>query len=154
MYSYRVLVSNTAAAAPLLLIRNRATLPIQLIAGYNFALFDAQMTEIITNWLQSTMMVLYFTTTLHENLRIIESEMMKFRPHNRVHIPNTLAIFAVVLLLISSVTGVGSSQETNASGQQITNSVKVDSAGDGNISTSANKKPRGLKLGLLLFRRG
>ncbi len=80
--------------------------------------------------------------------------MMKFRPHYRVRIPNTLAILAVVLLLISSVTGVENSQETNAPGQQITNSVKVDNAGNESINTSASKKPRGLKLGLLLFRRG
>ena len=83
------------------------------------------------------MVVLYFTTTLHENLHISESEMMKFRPQYRVHVPNTLAIFAVVLLLISSVTGVENNQETNASGQQITNSVKVDSAGDREVEGRA-----------------
>jgi len=116
--------------------------------------FHSQMKQIATNWLQSTMVVLYFTTTLHVNLHIGESEIMKFRPHYRVHIPNTLAIFAVVLLLISSVTGVETGQETNASGQQITNSVKADDAGNQSISTSASKKPRELKLGLLLFRRG
>lgn len=80
--------------------------------------------------------------------------MMKFRPNYRVRIPNTVAILAVILLLISNVTGFENSQEASASGQQVTNSVKVDNAGNESISTSASKKPRGLKLGLLLIRRG
>jgi len=80
--------------------------------------------------------------------------MMNFRPQYRVHIPNTLAIFAVVLLLISSVTGFETSQQANASGQQTTNSIKADSAGNESINTSASRKSRGLNLGLLLIRRG
>ena len=80
--------------------------------------------------------------------------MMNLRPHHRIQIPNTLAIVAVVLLLITSTTGFGINQEANASGQQITNSVKADSTGNENINTSASKKSRGLSLGLLLFRRG
>jgi len=80
--------------------------------------------------------------------------MMNFRPHYRVRIPNTLAIVAVVLLLVSSITGFETSQEANASGQQTTNSVKADSMGNESINTSASEKSRGLKLGLLLFRRG
>jgi CHASE3 domain sensor protein len=80
--------------------------------------------------------------------------MMNLRPHHRVHIPNTLAILAVVLLLISSVTSYGINQESNASSQQTTNSVKADNTGNESISTSASKKSRGLSLGFLLFRRG
>jgi hypothetical protein len=80
--------------------------------------------------------------------------MMNFRPHYRVHIPNTLAIAAVVLLLISSVTGFETKQEANAGSQQTTNSVKADNMGNENINTSASKGSRGLKLGLMLFRRG
>ena len=80
--------------------------------------------------------------------------MMNFRPQYRVHIPNTLAIFAVVLLLISSATGFETSQEANASSQQTTNAIKADNAGNENINTSASKKSRGLNLGSLLFRRG
>ena len=80
--------------------------------------------------------------------------MMNLRPRHRVHIPNTLAIVAVVLLLISSVSGYGINQDANASGQQTTNSVKTDSTGNESINTTAGKKSRGLNLGLLLFRRG
>ena len=80
--------------------------------------------------------------------------MMNLRPHHRIQIPNTLAIVAVVLLLITSTTGFGINQEASTSGQQITNSVKADSTGNENINTSASKKSRGLSLGLLLFRRG
>jgi len=79
---------------------------------------------------------------------------MNLRPYRRVHIPNTVAIFAVVLLLISSATGFDSSHEANASDQQATNSVSADNAGNESINTSASKKSRGLNLGLLLFRRG
>ena len=75
--------------------------------------------------------------------------MMNLRPHHRVHIPNTLAIFAVVLLLISSATGFVTSQEADASGQQV--SVKGDSTGNESINTSASKKSRGLNLGLRCF---
>ena len=80
--------------------------------------------------------------------------MLNFRPHYRVHIPNTLAILAVVLLLISSVTGIETNQEANASGQQTTNSVKADNTGNESMNISASKKSRGLNLGFLLFRRG
>ncbi len=80
--------------------------------------------------------------------------MMNLRPHHRVHIPNTLAVVAGLLLLISSVSGYGINQEANDSGQQTTNSVKADNNGSESISTSASKKSRGLNLGLLLFRRG
>jgi uncharacterized protein (UPF0333 family) len=80
--------------------------------------------------------------------------MMNLRPHHRIHIPNTLAIFAVVLLLISNAAGFVTSQEADASGQQATLSVKADNTENEGINTSASKKSRGLNLGLLLFRRG
>ena len=80
--------------------------------------------------------------------------MMNLRPHHRIHIPNTLAMFAVLLLLISSATGFDTSQEADTSGQHATISVKADNTGNEIIDTSASKKSRGLNLGLLLFRRG
>lgn len=80
--------------------------------------------------------------------------MMNLIPHHRVHIPNTLAIFAVVLLLISSATGLDTSREVDASGQQATVSAKADNAGNESINTSASTKSRRLNIGLLLFRRG
>jgi hypothetical protein len=80
--------------------------------------------------------------------------MMNLRPHHRIHIPNTLAIFAVVLLLITSATGFEVNQEANPSDHQTTHSTQADNNGIERISTSASKKSRGLNLGLLLFRRG
>jgi hypothetical protein len=80
--------------------------------------------------------------------------MMNLRPHHRIHIPNTLAIFAVVLLLISSATGFDTSPKKDASGQQVTVSIQADNSENESINTSASKKSRGLNLGLLLFRRG
>jgi predicted component of type VI protein secretion system len=80
--------------------------------------------------------------------------MMNLRPHHRIHIPNTLAIFAVVLLLISSATGFDTNQKKDASGQQVTVSIQADNSENESINTSASKKSRGLNLGLLLFRRG
>jgi hypothetical protein len=76
--------------------------------------------------------------------------MMNLIPHHRIQIPNGLAMFAALLLLISSVTGFKTSQEGYSSGQETTTSIK---AGSG-IDDSAENKSRGLKLGLLLFRRG
>jgi len=80
--------------------------------------------------------------------------MMNLRPYHRIHIPNTLVIVAVMLLIISSVGDYGINQDANASGQQTTNSVKADNTGNESINTTASKKSRGLNLGLLLFRRG
>jgi len=80
--------------------------------------------------------------------------MMNLRPYRRIHIPNTLAIFAVVLLLISNAAGFITGQEADASGQQATQSVKAESTENEGINTSASTKSRGLNLGLLLFRRG
>jgi len=80
--------------------------------------------------------------------------MMNLRPHHRVHIPNTLAVIAVVLLLISSATGSDFHQETGASDQQSKYSINADNDGNESINNSASKKSRGLNLGLLLFRRG
>ncbi len=80
--------------------------------------------------------------------------MMNLHPHNRFHIPNRLAMFAALLLLISSVVGYGASQEVYSSGQEIITSIKTDSADNDSINDAAEHKRRGLKLGLLLFRRG
>ena len=93
---------------------------------------------------------------------------MNLLPHHRLHIPNSLAIFATVLLLVTSVVGFETSQEKvrpgtgreaglgqiNSSGQEATTSIKVNTDTDDSISDSATHKRRGLNLGLLLFRRG
>jgi hypothetical protein len=80
--------------------------------------------------------------------------MMNLLPHHRLHIPNSLAIFAAVLLLVSSVVSFDSDQEIYSSGQETTPSVQVDTDANDSINDSAEHKRRGLKLGLLLFRRG
>jgi hypothetical protein len=80
--------------------------------------------------------------------------MMKLLPHHRIHIPNSLAIFAALLLIASSVTGFGTSQEAYSSGQEITPSANVENADSKHVSDGIEKKTRGLNLGLLLFRRG
>ena len=80
--------------------------------------------------------------------------MMNLIPHHRFHIPNTLAIFAAVLLLVTSVVGFETRQEVQSSGQDIITSVKAKSAEKSRISDTVQKKRPGLNLGLPLFRRG
>ena len=80
--------------------------------------------------------------------------MMNLLPHHRFHIPNSLAIFAAVLLLVTSVVGFETKQEINSSGQEATTTLKVNTDTNEGISDSAEHKRRGLNLGLLLFRRG
>ena len=80
--------------------------------------------------------------------------MMNLHPHNRFHIPNGLAMFAALLLLISSVVGFEANQEVYSSGQEIMSSVKAKNAENDSINDAAEHKRRGLNLGLLLFRRG
>jgi len=76
--------------------------------------------------------------------------MMNLLPHHRIQVPNSLAIFAALLLLVTAFAGVGSNQESISSGQETEFSAKADS----NIRQEVKSKSRGLKLGLLLFRRG
>ncbi len=71
-------------------------------------------------------------------------------PHHRLQIPNSLAMLAAVLLLVTSVVGFNTNQEVFTSEQNTTPSIKVDTG----INDSAENKRRGLNLGLLLFRRG
>ena len=80
--------------------------------------------------------------------------MMHLLPHHRIHIPNGLAMFAALLLLIISVTGFETNQEVYSSGQEVKSSAKIESNGGDSISDAVEHKRRGLNLGLLLFRRG
>jgi hypothetical protein len=79
--------------------------------------------------------------------------MMHLIPHNRIHIPNVLAILAAVLLLISSVAGVKTNQEIYSSGQEIKSSASIESKEDDSINDAVENKRRGLNFGLSLFRR-
>jgi len=73
---------------------------------------------------------------------------------HRFQLPNGLAIFAAVLLLISSVVGFEGDQVMSSSGHETAPSTKIESAESDTVSNAANRKSRGLNLGLLLFRRG
>ena len=74
--------------------------------------------------------------------------MMNLRKYHRIQIPNSLAMFAALLLIISTIAGIESNKEAVTSGQESRVSVKADDPNK-NIVKS---KSSGLKLGLLLFR--
>ena len=80
--------------------------------------------------------------------------MMNLLPHHRLHIPNSLAVFAAVLLMVTSVVGFEVNQEVNSSNRESIISVKAESTEKSRISDSVKQKRRGLNLGLPLFRRG
>ena len=77
--------------------------------------------------------------------------MMNLRKNRRVHIPNSLAIFAVLLLLISAATGFETNRDAISSGQETAVSAKLDSNGNKSVNSAAKSK---LNLGFMLFRRG
>ncbi len=79
--------------------------------------------------------------------------MLNLRPHRRLHIPNGLAIFAALLLIGSSIVGYETSQGVYSSSQETRTSAKVQNAENDRINDAVERKSRGLKLGLLLFRR-
>ena len=79
--------------------------------------------------------------------------MMNLIHHHRLHVPNTLAVFAAVLLLISVVVGYDNTLDGYSSSQETTSSTSIEVTGDENTSDAIENKRRGLKLGLLLFRR-
>jgi len=79
--------------------------------------------------------------------------MMNLLPHHRLHIPNGLAIFAAIMLLVTSVVGFGGLQDTHPSGNDITASTIAKTTDNTDMNSSVENKRRGLKLGLLLFRR-
>ena len=79
--------------------------------------------------------------------------MMNLLPHHRLHIPNGLAVFAAIMLLVTSAVGFGGSQDTNPAGKDITATATVKTTDNADMNSSIENKRRGLKLGLLLFRR-
>jgi len=90
-------------------------------------------------------------------MRIIVSvrfAMLNLTPHHRIHIPNSLAIMAVLLLLIVSATNFVNVTDTNSAGQENSISTHTEAAANENVIKASGKKSRGLNLGLLLFRRG
>ena len=97
--------------------------------------------------------ILHYNTT-KESSDSVRNKMMNLLPHHRFHIPNSLAIFAAVLLLVTSVVGFETNQNIYSSDQEATPSTKVSTNTNDSINDSAEHKRRGLNLGLLLFRRG
>ena len=79
--------------------------------------------------------------------------MMNLLPHHRRHIPNRLAMFAALLLLISSVTGFMGNSDNRATGEEVASQTRIEASENNDVSDSAVPKRRGLNLGLLLFRR-
>lgn len=80
--------------------------------------------------------------------------MLNLRPHHRVHIPNSLAVMAVLLLLIVSAANYVSVNDGVSPGQESSISTNAESTSRDNVINASEKKSRGLNLGLLLFRRG
>ncbi|NOR20947.1 MAG: hypothetical protein GQ538_12770 [Xanthomonadales bacterium] len=75
-------------------------------------------------------------------------------PNHRIRVPNLLAVFAALVLLVSSVVGYETSLDVDSSGQSMAPSSNVESAEEDGSNDAARHQHRGLKLGLLLFRRG
>jgi hypothetical protein len=80
--------------------------------------------------------------------------MLNLKPHRRIHIPNSVALLAVLLLLVSTAADIQSGPGEIASGQQSGISTNADSTRSSQVINAAEKKTRGINLGLLLFRRG
>lgn len=80
--------------------------------------------------------------------------MINLLPHHRFHIPNSLAILAALLLVISSIVGFEANQEANSTSQENGISVKAGSTGTDSISDPVENKSRGINVRSLLFRRG
>ncbi len=80
--------------------------------------------------------------------------MLNLTPQHRNHIPKSLAILAILLLLVCSIATIETGQEAVSAGQASSIATKTDSAGIDRVIDTAEKKSRGLNFGLLLFRRG
>ena len=79
--------------------------------------------------------------------------MLNLLPHHRLHIPHGLAIFAALLLIASSIVGYETSLGVYSSSQETRTSAKAVNAENDRVNDAVERKSRGLKLGLLLFRR-
>ena len=80
--------------------------------------------------------------------------MLNLRPHHRIHIPNSLAVVAVLLLLIGSAANFVSVNDGVFPGQASGISTNAEDTSNGNIINASAKKSKGINLGLRLFRRG
>jgi hypothetical protein len=80
--------------------------------------------------------------------------MLNLTPQQRIRIPDNVAVLAVLLLLVCSVAKNETGHEAVSADQGSSIAVKADSTGIGRVIDTAEKRSRGLNLGLLLFRRG
>ena len=79
--------------------------------------------------------------------------MLNLLPHRRLHVPHGFAIFAALLLIVSGVVGYEVNKDVYSSSQETVTSTKAGNAESEQINDAVENKSRGLKLGLLLFRR-
>lgn len=80
--------------------------------------------------------------------------MLNLTPRHRIRFPDSVAVLAILLLLVCSVAKIETGQDTVSAGQESSIATKADSAGTDRVIDTAEKRSRGLNLGLLLFRRG
>lgn len=76
--------------------------------------------------------------------------MLNLLPHRRLHVPHGLAIFAALLLIASGIVGYEVNKDAYTSNQETATSARVANTEGEHI---VENESRGLKLGLLLFRR-
>jgi hypothetical protein len=88
------------------------------------------------------------------NKFLMRYKMLNLTPHNRLHVPNRLAMLAAVLLLVISAFGFDSRSEISSSGADASHSAISESVNNDDIDNDVTSKRRGLNLGSLLFRRG
>ena len=79
--------------------------------------------------------------------------MLNLVPHRRLHVPHGLAVFAVLLLIASGFVGYEINREAYSNNQKTLVSTKAGSTEGAQIDDAVENRSRGLKLGLLLFRR-
>lgn len=79
--------------------------------------------------------------------------MLNLLPHRRLHVPHGFAIFAALLLIVSGVVGYEVNKDVYSSNQETAISTQAGSAESERVNDAVENKSRGLKLGLLLFRR-
>lgn len=79
--------------------------------------------------------------------------MLNLVPHRRLHVPHGLAIFAALLLVASGFIGYEVNKDVYTSNQETAISTQATNTEGDQINDAVETKSRGLKLGLLLFRR-
>ena len=80
--------------------------------------------------------------------------MLKLRLKQKFRIPNGLAVFAALLLLVTSIAGFEANRGAVTSGQNFKPGMETETAQSKGVEDVVERKSRRLNLGLLLFRRG